>query len=298
MLPFQLWGLLLAPPVLLLLLYAFQRHLLWPELKTHAVLAAPSHHIEAVEIPVGDRRLQGWRASPRGATGPTGPTGPAAVQTVRPPGHTPSGMATGALLYFNGRREHPTSIFRALAEMPGQEVLCWHYPGLGRRLRKPTEGERVADSLAVLDWWAAQCGRPTQAIDLAGRSLGSGLAVQVAAARPVRRLVLISPHDRLLSALQAHLPFWPARWMKDPYESRHHIARVKAPCLLVVGERDRTIPPQASRALFARWPGELCELALPDAGHRGLLRRRDVHCALARFLGHSPRSNGGGGVGA
>lgn len=293
MLPFLLWGLLLAPSVLLLLLYAFQRHLLWPELKTNAVLAAASHHIEAVEIPLGDRRLQGWRASPRVAAGPTGP---AAARTVRPSGHTPSGMATGALLYFNGRREHPTSIFRALAEMPGQEVLCWHYPGLGRCLRKPTEGERVADSLAVLDWWAAQCGRPIQAIDLAGRSLGSGLAVQVAAARPVRRLVLISPHDRLLSALRAHLPFWPARWMKDRYESLHHIARVKAPCLLVLGERDRTIPPQVSRALFARWPGELRELALPDAGHRGLLRRRDVHRALARFLGAHPLPGNGAPV--
>jgi pimeloyl-ACP methyl ester carboxylesterase len=243
------------------LLYAWQRHLLFPAPKRNAVLSSPHHRIESVAIRVRGKVLHGYLARP----------------LAEP-------KDASGLLYFNGRRENPTSIFRALAELPDHEVLCFFYDRLGLSLRKPGEQELVEDACAVLDWWACERGMPAGRISVAGRSLGSGIAVQVAAARTVRRLVLVSPHDRLISAVQARLPWVSSAWLKDSFDSSAHIGRVHCPCLLIAGDRDKTIPIEASRALFAGWKGSLTEFLVPGAGHRGLLKRSDVHRALAAFL--------------
>jgi len=51
-----------------------------------------------------------------------------------------------------------------------------------------------------------------------------------------------------------------------------------------VGDEDTTIPAAASRALFDSWPGHLSEFVVRQSGHRGVLKRADVHGALADFL--------------
>lgn len=243
-----------------LLLLVFQRHLLFPRPKNNAVLHSPHHRIEPVEIRVPGARLKAFLAVPLQPAGP------------------PRG-----LLYFNGRRENPTSVFRCLHDMPGLHVLCFHYRHLGPAWRKPGEAQLVADGLAVLDWMAQACGLRHTDIAIGGRSLGSGLAVQVSAARPVRRLVLVSPFDRALSAVRQAMPFVRGWMLKDAFHSAEHMALVRCPVLLIVGERDRTVPPAASRRLLQGWQGEWQEFALADMGHRGLLRHAQVQQRLAAF---------------
>ena len=245
---------------LLALPLAFQRHLLFPAPKRNAVLTSRSHRIEALAIPVGGRLLHAYLASPMGM---------------------PSQRS--GLLYFNGRHEHPTSIFRCLEQMPGQHLLCFHYEKMGPALGKPGEARLVADGLAMLDWFASTLGLETAAIAVAGRSLGSGIAVQVCAGRRVRRLVLVSPYGRLIEPVRAALP-WAREWMlKDKFRSIEHVRRVTCPVLLVLGERDQTVPAADSRRLFRGWPGELSEFALAHGGHRGLLRQPEVQCAIGEF---------------
>lgn len=243
-----------------LLLLAFQRHLLLPRPKRNPVLAASTHRIQQRVIHVPGARLQAWLAEPL----------------------HPDRCAPG-VLYFNGRREHPTSIFHGLAQMPQTRVVCFRYRGLGLHWRKPDEARLVADALAVLDWMACELGLPPEQVTVAGRSLGSGLAVAVSAARPVRRLALISPFDQALSAVRVHVP-WVRGWMlKDRFRSDRAIAGVSCPVLLVVGEQDRTVPPALSYRLLAGWPGQQQAMALPDMGHRGLMRDVRVQHRLAAF---------------
>ncbi len=241
--------------------YAFQRQLLFPASKKQLVLESPHHQIEAITIAVNGKVLKGYRASPHGRQ-----------------------QAANGLLYFNGRRENPTSIFRALRHMPGHEVLCFHQHGLGLRWRKPGEAQLVADACAVLDWWTQDRGLSLERVTVGGRSLGSGIAVQVAAQRAIRRLLLISPHDRLISAIRVIVPGMPSWWLKDRFESIAHMSRVNCPCLLVIGDRDRTIPAAVSRSLFAGWSGKLDEHLVPGGNHRGLLKRGDVQRVVGEFV--------------
>lgn len=253
--------LLLAIALTLLTLpLAFQRNLLFPAPKKNAVLASSSHRIEEFAIPVGERSLRAYLASPIDAS-------------ARPSG----------LLYFNGRREHPTSIFRCLGQMPDQHLLCFHYEKLGPSLRKPDEARLVADGLAMLDWFASSLGLETSGIAVAGRSLGSGIAVQVCAERRVRRLVLVSPYGRLIEPVRAALPLAREWMLKDKFRSVEHVRRIACPVLLVLGERDQTVPAADSRRLFSGWPGELSEFALAHSGHRGLLRQPEVQRAIGEF---------------
>ena len=62
------------------------------------------------------------------------------------------------------------------------------------------------------------------------------------------------------------------------------VATLIIPCLLIVGDEDTTIPASASRALFESWTGHLSEFVVRQSGHRGVLKRADVHQALADFL--------------
>lgn len=250
----------LALAFLFLLLLAFQRHLLFPRPKRNAVLQAPTHRIQALHIPVPGARLQAWLAEPLN------------------PDATPRGV-----LYFNGRREHPTSIFRCLHEMPGTQVLCFRYRALGLHWRKPDEAQLLADALAVLDWMGTHSGLAPQQITVAGRSLGSGIAVPVSAARPVRQLALISPFEQSLSAIRVRLPFVRGWMLKDRFHNTAHMPRIACPLLLIVGERDTTVPPALSRQLLAHASGPWQEYALPDMGHRGLLRDARVQQRLAAF---------------
>jgi pimeloyl-ACP methyl ester carboxylesterase len=63
----------------------------------------------------------------------------------------------------------------------------------------------VADALALFDSLAAD----HDDIAVVGRSLGSGVATQLAAQRPVSRLVLVTPFDSIVSVGQAAMPWIP-----------------------------------------------------------------------------------------
>jgi pimeloyl-ACP methyl ester carboxylesterase len=242
---------------------AFQRHLLFPATRRNAVMDARRHTLVEVSLPLpGGGKIDGYLASP----------------DANP------GKAVRGLIYFSGRREHPTSIFRCLDALPDHHVLCLRYPGLGLSLKKPGEAELVDACLAAFDGFARLTGLDAGNIAVAGRSLGSGLAVPVAAQIRPSHLILISPFDRLITAVRQAFPPISERWLKDRFDNRAALASVTCPCLLIIGDADRTIPATASRRLFEGWDGPLSVMVAGDAGHRGLLKRPDVQQAIGAFL--------------
>ena len=85
---------------------------------------------------------------------------------------------------------------------PDHALYLLHYPGYGGAPGKPSEAAIAADALALFDRVAPQHPR----VVVIGRSLGSGVAVQVASARPVARLVLVTPYDSLEEIAAKHVP--------------------------------------------------------------------------------------------
>jgi uncharacterized protein len=156
-----------------------------------------------------------------------------------------------ALIYFGGNAEDVASSLPGLATaFPEHSLYLLHYRSYGGSSGKPTEAALIADALALFD--KVHAAHPHMV--LVGRSLGSGVAVQVASLRPVARLVLVTPYDSLLELAARQFPLFPVRWLlHDKFESWRYAPQVTAPTLLIAAEHDETIPRDSSEALYARF---------------------------------------------
>ena len=76
-------------------------------------------------------------------------------------------------------------------------VLVFDYRGYGRSAGTPSEDGVFADTRAARRWLAARANVPESAIVLAGRSLGGGVAVDLAARDGARGLILESTFSSL-----------------------------------------------------------------------------------------------------
>ena len=173
------------------------------------------------------------------------------------------------LLYFHGNAGSLSSrserIRKYLAR--GRGMFMMSYRGYSGAPGAPSEPANVLDGLAAFDALVRE-GVAASDIIIYGESLGSGVAVQVAAKRKVKGLILDAPYTSLVDVAAGHYPWLPVRPMIfDRYESAKVIGAVRAPLLVIHGEQDEVIPTRMGRALFAlaNEPKEI--VTFPDAGH-------------------------------
>ncbi len=123
------------------------------------------------------------------------------------------------ILYFGGNAEEVSwMLARAARHAPGTGWLLVDYRGYGSSAGAPSEKTLVADALAWHDHATRELGAAR--IFVFGRSLGSGVAVQLAAARPVAGVVVVAPYDSLTSVARRYYPFLPVGLMlKHPFDS-------------------------------------------------------------------------------
>jgi pimeloyl-ACP methyl ester carboxylesterase len=186
-----------------------------------------------------------------------------------------------AVLYLGGNAEDVSASLPLLARaFPDHAIYLLHYRGYTGSSGSPTEAAFVSDALALLDRVAARHGE----IVLIGRSLGTGVAVQVAGRRPVHRLVLVTPFDSLQELAAQQFPLLPVRWLlKDKYESWRYAPQVRAPTLIVAAERDEIIPAWSTRKLLSRFtPGIVTMETIAGAGHNTVSESPAYLAALRR----------------
>jgi pimeloyl-ACP methyl ester carboxylesterase len=184
-----------------------------------------------------------------------------------------------ALIYFGGNAEDVSASLPQLDRaFPGRALYLLHYRGYAGSTGSPTERDLVADALQLFDRVAA--GHPD--IVLVGRSLGSGVAVQVASQRAVERLVLVTPFESIAGIAAQQFRAFPVRWLlKDAYESGLYAAKVRAPTLILAAARDEVIPAWSTRRLLSRFaPGIAVFRELEGVGHNTIAESPDYIPAL------------------
>ena len=206
---------------------------------------------------------------------PSGPPPEGWEEVALPPAlawHVPCPRGDGpVLLLFHGNGEilDPDWIrgFSSL-DVP---VLAVEYPGYGRSAGKPSERGLMAAGIAALDWAAERY--PGRALVPCGWSLGSAVAVQVAASRSERvsGLILMSPFTRLPDAARAHYPGWLVAFLlRERYDSLEAASRVRCPSLVLHGTEDPVVPCGQGRRIAAALPSASW-VEIPGAGHNDLL---------------------------
>jgi uncharacterized protein len=167
--------------------------------------------------------------------------------------HAPAKSGMPTILYFHGNAgeigDRPLRF--NYYQSRGLGVAYLSYRGYGGSSGSPSEAGLLADANAAYDWLIARGVEPRR-IALLGESLGSGVAVQLAAKREVGAVALEAPYTST-AEVAAKIYWWlPVHaLMKDQFKSIDFIAAFAAPLLIIHGEEDSLIPVEFGRRLFA-----------------------------------------------
>ena len=229
--------------------------------------------------PASPRAPAGWKLEPVRHTAADG-TVLAGVLAIPPIERPP------LVIYYGGNAEEVTSMAQLARESYGERaVLLVNYRGYGASGGKPGERALVADAMELFDAAARRTDLDTSRIALHGRSLGTGVAVQVAAARPARCVLLTSPFASARDVAQEVYPWLPVRWlMRHPFDSGAHAPRLRMPALILMGDADDLVPMRHSERLASLWAGPVQREAFTGFGHNDVSLNPRYATAVHAFL--------------
>ncbi len=132
----------------------------------------------------------------------------------------------------------------------GAGLLALSWRGYGGSSGSPSEAGFHLDAETAADWLHAQ--HPDSGVIVFGESLGSGIAVQLAAKQVIAALVLDSPYTSIDDVGAGRYPWLPVRLLaKYPFESEKFAPQVTAPVLIQHCREDRVVPYAQGRLMFA-----------------------------------------------
>jgi uncharacterized protein len=187
------------------------------------------------------------------------------------------------ITYFHGNGGHIGYRAERLRRFAGEGygVLLAEYRGYAGNPGVSCEGGLFADGEAALDFLAGKGIEPADIV-LWGESLGSGVAVYLAACREVGGVILEAPFTSVAAAAQRHYPFVPAAFLiRDRFDSLSRIDRVAAPLLILHGARDMVVPIRHGRALLAAATAPKEGWFSPAAGHENLAQFGALEAAMS-----------------
>jgi uncharacterized protein len=185
--------------------------------------------------------------------------------------HVPPRGSKPVVLYFHGNGgslRMRVDRFRALTA-DGTGLVALSYRGYGGSSGAPTEAGLAADASAAYAFTTARY--PAERVVLWGESLGSGVAIPLAAEMPVGYLILQSPFTSAADVGAHSYWFVPVRLlMKDQFRSDLRIGKVTAPVLVLHGDRDDIVPMALAERLYALINAPKRFVRFPGVGHNDL----------------------------
>ena len=168
----------------------------------------------------------------------------------------PDSIRRGIVLYFHGNRSNINRYaqFAPNFTKAGYEVWMMDYPGFGKSRGKRTEKILYEDALILYKMAIKVIA--ADSIILYGRSLGTGIAAQLATIRDCRRLILETPYYSMEAMAHQYLLFYPFMSMaKYVLPTGQYLKEVRAPITILHGTRDGIVSYNQSRRLAKEIPG-------------------------------------------
>ena len=167
----------------------------------------------------------------------------------------------------------------------GYSVLLVSYRGYGDNPGQPRESHLIADSVLALEWLLKKEKISAKDVVFFGESLGSGVAVALAAQYPVSGLIFDGAFSSVTDVGQAVYPFIPVRLLlKDAWDSKSRISKVHAPLLFIHSKKDAVIPFRFAQKLFEAANEPKKHIWLKHSGHNDNLEMESVRESILDFL--------------
>lgn len=154
----------------------------------------------------------------------------------------PDSVCKGVVLYFHGnmRNIERYAPFAPQFTRNNYEVWMMDYPGYGKSTGKRSEQGFYEDALEF--YKMARARFPKDSIIIYGKSMGTGIAAQLASVRDCKRLILETPYYDFPSVMQHYIPIYPVSLMLHYQLPTHeYIEMVKAPITIFHGTADGVI---------------------------------------------------------
>jgi fermentation-respiration switch protein FrsA (DUF1100 family) len=166
----------------------------------------------------------------------------------------------------------------------GFGVLYLSWRGYGGSTGQPSEHGLLVDANAAYDWLMGKGVSPDKLV-VVGESLGTGPAVQLAAAHPVAALALEAPYTTMVDVARYHYGWLPVQLLLlDRFDSLDTIAKVHAPLIIIHGDADPIIPFALGKRLFDAAPEPKRFVAIPGGTHGSIFEEPTWAQEVAFFL--------------
>ncbi len=191
----------------------------------------------------------------------------------------------GAILYFHGNAGSLRSWGYVAEDLMryGYNVLIMDYQGFGKSTGKLSQKALFEDAELMYKYLLNYF--PEQKLVVFGRSLGTGIAVKVAADNKPGLLLLETPFYNFADVAKAHYSFLPiSLLLRYPFRSDKYLPQVSCPVYIFHGTADEIVPYASGLKLanLLNQPGGL--ITVEGGGHNNLEGFAVYQQALKRIL--------------
>jgi uncharacterized protein len=189
-------------------------------------------------------------------------------------------------IYFGGRGEEASAIVEYASRIKGQSLAFINYRGCGLSTGKQCQESLCTDASEIYDYFASRDDIDENNISLIGHSLGTGVAVHLAAQRKVKSIVLSTPYDKYTAGVIGdRVPLMPVgRLLSDELDSLSLAPKVDVPALFLLAEEDMVVLRHRSIRLFNSWGGEAQKFIIKDTHHRNIITNKVTWDKINKFL--------------
>ena len=202
--------------------------------------------------------------------------------------HIPPVQATAGesplILGFPGNAWNAEDAAALLHQLyPGAHVVAFHYRGYRPSTGSPSADALLADAPLVYDFAIGRL-KPERTVAV-GFSIGTGVAVSLAKARPVDGLILVTPFDSLKAVAQSLYPWLPiGPFFRHQMDAAAALGGSRVPTAIIAAEHDQIVRPERTAALRPHVGNLTFDRTIAGTGHNDIYVRPEFVAAMHEAL--------------
>jgi fermentation-respiration switch protein FrsA (DUF1100 family) len=163
-------------------------------------------------------------------------------------------------------------------------LLVIDYRGYGKSTGKFSEEGFYKDAEASYDYLTSN-GYSADNIIIYGRSLGTGIAIDLALHRKAKAIILESPYSSIEEIANEKFPYlFPSLYIKYVFNSLAKAPQLSIPVLIFHGDHDELISYRHAEKLYAAINSKKTLVIIKGGGHNNLSSFPEHHDAMVNFL--------------
>ena len=187
------------------------------------------------------------------------------------------------IVFFGGNAEEVSHHLLNWSSYGEVSFCTVNYRSYGESTGIPSEKALFSDALKIFDKLMEDKDFDPSRTIIIGRSLGSGVAVSVAAEREHAGLVLLTPYDSILNVAKGRFPIFPMSWvLRHPFDSLSRTEKLTSPILVLTAKGDPVIPNSNTENLVKSLKN--CRHVYIETNHDSIMDEDEYFTELLAFI--------------